>query len=153
MSFSIFLYRKGSVRTARKDFRDALKRWGWDGSPGSPYYIGTSTGVTVEAYASELEGRGRFNACSLEVRGMDTELCRLVLDLARAGRFTISSDADPEAEILTDETQRGEVWDGCPRVMVCRTPEELEAALNGGFETWQAYRDRVCGRPGEGDAT
>jgi hypothetical protein len=150
MSFGIFLFRPpGSGRVDRKAFRAVLQRWGWDGSADFPYHVGTSTGITVEVYASALEDHGRFAGCSLEVRGFDTELCRLVLDLARAGRFEISSDADSEATILTDESQRANVWAGCPRVMVCSTPEELEAALTGGFEVWQAYRDRVCGPSGE----
>src|SRR5262245_59822275 len=153
MSFGIFLYREpGGGKEERQAFRAALRRWGWDGSRGSPYLIGTPTGVTVEAYASSLEGRGPFTACSLEVRGFDTDLCRLVLDLARAGRFEISSDADSEAAILTDESQRAEVRAGCPRVMVCTTAEELGAALAGGFGAWQAYRDRVCGGSGEAGA-
>jgi hypothetical protein len=152
MSFGIYLDRQpGGGKAERKAFRAALRRWGWDGSPGSPYQVGTPTGITVEVYASSLEGDGPFAGCNLEVRGLDTELCRLVLDLARSGRFQIGSDADSMAVILTDEGQRAEVWDGCPRVMVCPTPEELEAALTGGFEAWQAYRDRVCGRSGERD--
>ena len=103
----------------------------------------------MTVYASTLEpGGGAFDYCDLEVRGFDTELCRLVLDLARAGGFEISSDADSSAVILTDEGRQAVVWEGC-RVMVCPTPEELEAALCGGFGAWQAYRDRVCGRAGE----
>jgi hypothetical protein len=150
MSFGIFLYRPpGSGRVDRRAFRAALQRWGWDGSPGFPYHVGTTTGVTVEVYASALEDKSRFSGCSLEVRGFDTELCRLVLDLARAGGFQISSDADSEAVILTDEGQRAEASDGSLRVLVFSTPEELEAALGGGFEAWQAYRERACGRPGE----
>lgn len=151
MSFGIILYREpGAGPSERKAFWAAMKRWGWDGQVGSPYQIGTPTGVTVELYGSTLWGRGKFTGGNLEVRGFDTELCRLVLDLARAGRFEISSDADSMSTIITDEGQQATPFEG-GRVMVCRTAEELEAALSGGFEAWQAYRDRVCGQAGERD--
>ena len=149
MSFGITLYREPDAGAAeRKAFWAAMKRWGWDGQAGSPYQIGTPTGVTVELYGSTLWGRGKFTGGSLEVRGFDTELCRLVLDLARAGRFEISSDADPMAIIVTDGGQQTTLFEGC-RLMVCRIAEELEAALCGGFEAWQAYRDQACGQSGE----
>ena len=152
MSFGIYLNREpGAGAAERKAFWAAMKRWGWDGSAGSPYQIGTPTGITVELYGSTLRGRGKFTGGNLEVRGFDAELCRLVLDLARAGRFEISSDADPMAIIVTDGGQQTTLFEGC-RLMVCRIAEELEAALCGGFEAWQAYRDRVCCQPGERNA-
>ena len=76
VSFGIYLYRH-SVDADRVAVRAALARWGWDGSHGSPYHVGTSDGVTVELYATGLDD---------------------------------------------------------PKLMVCRTPEELEAAIEGGFD-------------------
>lgn len=148
MSFGIYLYREpGGGKAERATFRTAMKRWGWDGSAGSPYHLGTDTGITVELYMSCLAGSGPFDAGNLEIRHLDTELCRLVLDLARAGRFTISSDADPGAVILLDEEQRATLGADPPPAMVCVSPEELEAALDGGFEAWQEYRRRATGEP------
>ncbi len=76
-------------------------------------------------------------------------MCRLILDLAGAGRFTVSHDGDTGAVILVGEEQRAALpadMQGDPNLMVCRTPEELEAAVEGGFDRWQKFRDRVCGR-------
>jgi hypothetical protein len=155
VSFGIYLDRQvscGPVEADRDAVRAALSRWGWDGSPDSPYQIGTEDGITVEFYARGLDGDGPFDGGNLEVRGFSTELCQLVLDLARAGPFTVSHDGDPSAFILVAEEQRAELPADVadhPQLMVCLTPEALEAALDGGFEAWRAYRDRVCDRPPE----
>jgi hypothetical protein len=158
VSFGIYLYRYdcGDVGEADRDaVRVALTRWGWDGSAGCPYQLGTDDGITVEFYASGLDECGEpFYGGNLEVRGFSVALCRLVLDLARAGPFAISHDGDAGATILVSEEQRASLpadMADDPRVMVCETPEELGAALEGGFEAWRAFRDRVCGRiPGGG---
>lgn len=152
MSYGIFLHRDAPLSAAeRRAVRAALARWGWDGSPGSPYQIGTPDGITVECYASKLDADEPFHHISLEVRGFSLDLCRLVLDLARTGRFSVSHDGDPAAVILADETHRRDLPPDVPAdaVMVCDTPEELEAALDGGFDTWKAYRDRVIPNTGE----
>jgi hypothetical protein len=152
VSFGVYLYRcgtNGSEEANRQAVRDALSRWGWDGSPGSPYQIGTEDGVTVEFYASGLDDPDKpFEGGNLEVRGFSTEFCRLVLDLARAGPFTIGHDGDTDAVILVGEEQRADLPADLidhPEIMVCTSPEALEAALSGGFEAWRTYRDRVCG--------
>ncbi|HEY1191437.1 MAG TPA: hypothetical protein VGE74_27630 [Gemmata sp.] len=159
MSFGIYLDRQvthGPAEADRDAVRAALSRWGWAGSPGGPYQIGTEDGITVELYSRGLDGDHPFVGGSLEVRGVSTDLCRLVLDLARAGPFTVSHDGDPGAVILVTEDQRAELPDDLaahPQLMVCPTAEALEAAIVGGFEAWLAYRDRVCGRsPGALDA-
>jgi hypothetical protein len=151
MSFGIYLYRQdasGLAEADREAVRAALSRWGWDGSEESPYQIGTSDGITVEFWAKELDGPGPFCGGNLEVRGFSTELCRLVLDLARAGPFSISHDGDASAVILVREEQRADLPADMiddPKLMVCRTPEELEAAIEGGFDAWREFRDRACG--------
>lgn len=155
MSFGIYLDRqvsRGPAEADRDAVRAALSRWGWDGSHGSPYQIGTQDGITVELYARGLDGDHPFDGSTLEVRGFGTELCRLVLDLARAGPFTVSHDDDPSAVILVAEEQRADLPADVaesPQLMVCPTPEALEAAIEGGFQAWRAYRDRVCGRSPE----
>jgi hypothetical protein len=157
VSFGIYLYRydpNGDGEAERRAVLAALPRWGWDGSAGSPYQIASDDGITVELYSGGLDGGRPFEGCNLEVHAFSVGLCRLVLDLARAGRLTISSDGEPDAVILTGEAQRAELPADVadhPKVMVCRTPEELEAALDGGFEKWREFRDSACGRSSEDD--
>ena len=150
MSFGIYLDRqvsRGPAEADRQAVRAALSRWGWDGSPGSPYQIGTEDGITVAFYASRLDDPAvLFTGGNLEVHGFSIELCRLVLDLARAGPFTISHDGDPGAIILVGEEQRADLpadMADHPQLMVCPTPEALAAALDDGFEAWRALRNRV----------
>ncbi len=132
MSIGINLHRDapGDGVTERAAFRDALRRWGWDGTEGSPYQIATESEVGVDVYADGLDTDDVFDHANLEPSGIDSGVCRLVLDLARAGRFTIGSDADPQSVILTDEEQRSLVSTDWPRVLVCDTPDALYAALN-----------------------
>ena len=161
MSFGIYLYRYDSTGLAEADrdaVRAALSRWGWDGSDGSPYQIGTEDGITAEFYATGLDDRSTaFEGGNLEVHGFSIELCRLILDLAGAGRFTLSHDGDAGAVILVGEEQRAVLpadMQDDPKLMVCRTPEELEAAIEGGFDKWRVVRDRACGRsPDSGPAS
>lgn len=151
MSYGIYLDRHAPLsEVERAAVRAALTRWGWDGSHGSPYQIGTPDGITVEFWASGLERDNQFFGGNLEVRGFSLEVCRLLLDLAGAGRFSISSDGNPAAVILANDAHRADLPPDVPsaEVMVCNTPEELEAALDGGFESWRAYCDRVL-RKGE----
>jgi hypothetical protein len=153
MSYGIYLYRQdatGLVDADRKAVCAALARWGWDGSEESPYLVGTPDGHGAEFWAKELHGGGRFVGGNLELRGFGTVLCRLILDLAKAGPFSISHDGDSGVIILVSEGQRANLPPDLandPKVMVCETAEELEAAIDGGFERWREFRDAACGRP------
>jgi hypothetical protein len=158
MSFGIYLYRqdaRGLVDADREAVCAALLRWGWDGSHDNPYQIGTEDGITVEFYTRGLDGREPFYGGNLEVRGFNLELCRLVLDLAQAGPFAVTHDGDASAVILVREEQRAELPAGMlddPKLMLCLTPEELEAALDGGFDAWRAFRDLACPRLPESES-
>jgi|SRR5579883_3354537 len=71
MSFGIYLYRfdvNDLAEADRSAVRTALVRWGWDGSSGSPYQIGTSDGITAEFYASWMT-TNRSWAVSFDVQG------------------------------------------------------------------------------------
>jgi hypothetical protein len=156
MSFGIYLNRQishGSAEADREGVRAALSRWGWDGSPGSPYQIGTDDGVTVEFYASGLDDPSKpFLGGNLEVHGFSTELCGLVLDLARAGSFIVRHDGDASAVILVSEDQRADLPADLadqPELIVCSTPQALAAVLDSEFEKWWMVRDRACGRSPE----
>src|SRR5262249_40413412 len=143
----------GLVEADRQAVRAALTRWGWDGSDGSPYQIGTADGITVEFYASGLDGAGPFYGGNLAAQGVGTEPCALVLDVARAGSFTVTHDGDPSSVILVSEAQRADLpadMAADPKLMVCSTPAELVAALEGGFDKWREFRDLACGRSPEG---
>jgi hypothetical protein len=61
VSFGIYLHRSGRGRTVavRNVFREALKRWFWDGASEQPYQIGTPSGITVELWPT---GPGRPTA-------------------------------------------------------------------------------------------
>ena len=112
MSYGIYLYRQDAIglrEADREAVREALARWGWDGSEESPYPLATEDGTTVEFYASGLDGGAPFYGGNLEVRGFSLELCRLVFDLARAGSYTVSHDGDASALILVRESQREEL--------------------------------------------
>jgi hypothetical protein len=140
MSFGIYLYRQdvsGLVEADRQAVLAALTRWGWDGSEESPYRIGTSDGLIAEFWAKELRSSEPFYGGNLEVRGFSTKLCHLILDLAQAGPFSVSHDGDSSTVILVSESQQTELPSDMvdyPKLMVYLTPEELDAALEGGFD-------------------
>src|SRR5262245_36452897 len=69
VSFGIYLYRhdaRGLMEADRQAVRAALARWGWDGSEESPYCIGTADGISVEFYASGLDGSEPFYGGNLD---------------------------------------------------------------------------------------
>src|SRR5262249_179329 len=104
--------------------------------------------LNAEFWAVGLHSDEPFHGGNLEVRGFSTELCRLILDLARAGPFALTNDGDSSAVILVSEEQRADLpadMADYPKLMVCRTAEELESAREGGFDRWQEFRDAACG--------
>lgn len=149
MSYSIYLYRmsvSGEINEdsiSDEDFsevQEVLKRWGWDGHEPKPFF------QTPEGWDVEVRGTltaGQFCGLYLNIWDLNPEICQLVLEIAKAGRFTITHDGNEETPIIIDEAQRSDLppaWSENSDFFICTTPTQLEAAIDGGFGKWAGYK-------------
>lgn len=78
------------------------------------------------------------------MRGYDAAVLQFMLDVARAGDMVMFPAMEGSLCILVDENQRRHVPSDLDyELVLARTPEELAALFQGGFQAWQAYRDQV----------
>jgi hypothetical protein len=78
------------------------------------------------------------------LRGITPDVLRFLLDLLRAGNWVMIPAMEDSAAMASslDAFQSG--LDDMDHV-ICDSPEELGAFLDGGFQAWKKYRDQVVG--------
>lgn len=150
MSYSVYLYRMGADgelyncdEISDADFGavgEVLQRWGWDGREKQPC-LKSPEGYDVEIWARLTAGE--FYGLYLNIWDLNPEICQLILEIAKAGRFTITHDGNEETPIIIDESQRSDLppaWSENSDFFICTTPTQLEAAIGGGFGKWAGYK-------------
>ncbi len=97
-------------------------------------------GGGAEVFAKNLE-----TGCMVAVRGITPGLLQFLIDLLKAGNWSmIPAMEDVVVIVSAVESVKG-VPDGFPERVVCDSADELGVLLSGGFSAWKKYRDHVVG--------
>lgn len=154
MSFDVYLKRfeaGKSAQVSREPVLAVLKTAKYT-NPHNCYVVEFPDGADVEFSASELEGSGDFADGAFFIHGKSLHLTKFIFEIARAGDMVRLAAMEPFVPILTRAEQRqqlpAELAGNDPEPVICRSPEELDSLLSGGYEAWQNYRDRVFRRNG-----
>jgi hypothetical protein len=151
MSFDLFLvtFRDGGKATAdAAAARAVLERHPYDHRPEfNSYDLRFEDGSHVEMYAGGLEGGDkRFEGCMFALHGLSDAIGAFVFDFSRAAGCVIFPATDPPCVLLPRDDLAAhlpaDLGDDFQHIPVSNGAE-LIAALNGGYESWQAYRDHV----------
>ena len=151
MSFDVFLQRFAGgepAEVSREPVLDVLRTTKFSGPDDfGVYVVGFPDGQDVEFSAKGLQGSDEFTGCSFQIHGMSPHLVRFMLEIAKAGDMVIVATMEPFVPILSRPEQcrqlPAELAENDPEPVVCRSPEELESLLSGGYVGWQKYRDQV----------
>jgi hypothetical protein len=111
------------------------------------YLIGLPDGGSAELFASNLADHhescdGMMVAC----RNLTPKLAHFIFDLMDRGNMAaLPAMEDTRTFVTSEHWSDFTPGDGAPPTVVVRSPAELHAALTGGYEGWQRYRDQVIG--------
>ena len=160
MSFDLFLVTFENGGKATADTAAAcvvLERAEYDHRPEFDVYdINFEDGSHVEMYASGLHGgKKQFDGAMFVIRGMSTAIGAFIFEFSRAAGCVIFPAMEPACVLLPREDLAShlpaDLGDDFQRVPVGNAGELL-AALNGGYDSWLAYRDQVVRSFGNGPA-
>jgi hypothetical protein len=88
------------------------------------------------------------------LRGVSSSIGNFIFEFTRAAVCVLLPAMEPACVLLTSEHQSEHLPSGMAddfQVIVISEGAELLAALEGGYETWRAYRDRIVQRSPGGD--
>lgn len=112
------------------------------------YDVELADGSHLEMFAEGLDGREPFTGAMFALRDVTDAVADFIFRFSRAAKCVILPAMDPPCALLTDENQAphlpADVRDEF-QVISIASGGELLAALEGGYETWRAYRNRVVG--------
>jgi hypothetical protein len=157
MSFDIFAqaFRDGDAGTAEADAARAIlseiphKR----DSKFDSYDIEFADGSHLEMYAGGLDRRKPFTGAMFALRGVSDAIGDFIFRFTHAAGCVLFPAMEPACVLLTDDDQSqhlpSDIRDKF-QIITISSGAELLAALEGGYETWRAYRDRTVGRPAGG---
>jgi hypothetical protein len=151
MSFDLFLvtFRDGGKATAdAAAARNVLEHNSYDHRPEfNAYDINFDDGSRLEMYAKGLDGDEKpFDGAMFAVRGLSNAIGSFIFEFSRAAGCVIFPAMEPACVLLPRAdlaahlpTDSGEKFQRIP----ITSGAELLAALNGGYDSWRAYRDHV----------
>jgi hypothetical protein len=108
---------------------------------------GSEDGASAEIFAD-----GLAEGCMFAIRGagVTPSLAKLLFEVMHAGNWVLISAGDGSFVIAPSEDCTRNAPPDFGQVIVPKSPDELAAALSGGFDAWREYCDRVF-RRGETD--
>ena len=151
MSFDVFLvtFRNGGKATANAAAaRAVLERSRHNRRPEfDAYDVNFEDGSHVELYAGGLEGGEEpFDGGMFALRGYSDAIGSFIFEFSRAAGCVIFPAMEPACVLLPREDLAAhlpaDLGGDFQRIPVS-SGRELLAALNGGYDTWRAYRDHV----------
>jgi hypothetical protein len=114
------------------------------------YDVEFADGSHLEMYAGGLDGGEKpFDGAMFALRGVSSSVGDFIFEFTRAANCVLLPAMEPACVLLTHEHQSEHLPRGMSddfQVMVISSGAELLAALEGGYETWRAYRDQVVQR-------
>ncbi len=154
MSFDVFAqaFRDGTAGTAdAAAARAILSKIPHRHDPQfNSYDVELADGSHLEMYADGLDGQKPFTGAMFALRGISDGIGDFIFGFTRAAGCVLLPAMEPVCVLLTDEDQSQHLPSGMRgdfRVIVISNGAELLAALEGGYDTWRAYRDRIVGGP------
>jgi hypothetical protein len=152
VSFDVFAQAFRDGGAALGDFTAAQKVMAKHRHSNDPqfnsYNVEFTDGSHLEMYVGGLDGKEPFDSAMFALRGISDAIGDFIFDFTRAAGFALLPAMDPVCVLLTDQKQRPHLPAGMSdefQVIVISSGAELLAALEGGYETWLAYRNRVFG--------
>jgi hypothetical protein len=151
MSFDLFLatFRDGATAAAdAAAARTVLERTRYDHRPEfDAYDVHFDDGSHVEMYAEGLHGGDNpFDGAMFALRGFSEAIGAFVFEFSRAAGCVIFPAMEPACVLLPRDDLAAHLPTGLgedfQRIPVA-SGAELLAALNGGYDSWRAYRDHV----------
>jgi hypothetical protein len=112
------------------------------------YFMEFTDGSHLEIYAGGLDGREPFTGAMFALRGTSDPIGNFIFEFTHASGCVLFPAMDPPCLLLTDPDQSRHLPPGMAddfQVILISSGAELLAALEGGFDTWRAYRDQVVG--------
>ena len=122
---------------------------------GNAYVFTFDDGVQAELFARGLDGTDEkpFAGGMFALRGISDAVATFILEFARASGCVIIPAMEPPCVLIPSEDLAVHLPSDLAAKMdhiVVNTGPELAAALNGGLNSWQAYRDKVRRASGGG---
>ncbi|HEY1171104.1 MAG TPA: hypothetical protein VGH19_07055 [Verrucomicrobiae bacterium] len=152
MSFDVFTqaFRNGDSAPANAEAaRAILSQVRHIHEPEHDFYgVEFPDGSHLEIYAAGLDGRESFTGVMFALRGTSEPIGNFIFEFTRASGCVLLPAMDPPCILLTDEAQERHLPPNLLenfQIIPISNGSELLAALEGGLDTWRAYRDRVIG--------
>jgi hypothetical protein len=117
------------------------------------YDVEFADGSHLEMYAGGLDGKKPFSGAMFALRGISDAIGDFIFRFTRASGGVLLPAMEPACVLLTNESQAQHLPSDMRddfQVITISSGAELLAALEGGYDTWRAYRDRVVGGPAGG---
>ena len=119
------------------------------------YDINFPDGSHLEMDAEGLDGRKPFDGAMFSLRGISDAVGGFIFSFTRAAGFVLVPAMEPASVLLTNESQAQHLAPDLAndlQVIVISSGAEVLAALQGGYDSWRAYRDRVVGQSESGSS-
>lgn len=94
---------------------------------------------------AEVFGDDLGSGCMVALRGITPALLQFLIDLLRAGNWSMVAVMDDIVAIVSSLESVKSVPDDFPKIIVCNSADELGILLSGGFAAWKKYRDQAVG--------
>lgn len=150
MSFDVFsqAFRDGDSATADAHAaRAILSQVNHTHEPEHDFYgVEFADGSHLEIYAAGLDGRESFTGVMFALRGTSELIGNFMFEFTRASGCVLFPAMETPCILITNKDHERHLPSGMSndyQVIHIASGAELLAALEGGFDTWRAYRDRV----------
>lgn len=92
---------------------------------------------------AEVFGKNLESSCMVALRGLTPALSQFLFELLQAGNWVMLPAMDDDVSITTAPDRVAGLPDDFPRLVECRSAQELHQLLTGGVQAWERYRDQV----------
>ena len=111
------------------------------------YRIMLDDGARVEMYADGIHSDDKpFDNAMIALRGESESTYEFIFNFTNAAKMVAVPAMSPVCALVPCEALVGHLPDGFAddiELIPVRNGREVSAALDGGYSTWKAYRDRI----------
>jgi hypothetical protein len=102
------------------------------------YAIDLADGGSAEVYAENLR-----DGCMFAIGNLTSGLTAILYDVLDAGRWVMLPAIETSIAITCSPQHVNAAPADFPRIVTCRSSQELAQLLSGGFDSWNEYRNSV----------